>query len=83
VEICCLKELCFDENDPPIACQCNVTVQVYLHLPCGGSCGFSNADGLFDDADCRTPAPRGFYSDGVDVYYWDPPTLSLSYIGPC
>jgi hypothetical protein len=84
VEICCAKELCFDANDPNDACICNVSVIVYLHIPCGGGfCSLGTADGIFNDERCGDPAARGFYSDGVDVYYWDPGSLILSYTGPC
>jgi hypothetical protein len=83
VELCCLKEFCFDDNDPGRACECNVSVQVYLHIPCSSDCSLSTADGIFDDANCRTPAAQGFYTDSVDVYYWDPNQPSLSYYGPC
>jgi hypothetical protein len=83
VELCCLKEFCYDANDPADACACNVSVPVYLHIPCSSNCDLSLADGLFDDERCGSPAARGFYSDSVDVYYWDPGTLLLSYLGPC
>lgn len=78
---CCYIELCFG-NDCSEACSCNDVRGVYLHIPCGNwLCRLSNADGIFTDDFCTSPAQGGFYSDANDCYYWDGSTLS--YQGPC
>ena len=77
---CCLRELC-SGSDCTDACACFNVVEVYLHLPCGGDCILSNADGIFRDSRCGIPAKVGSYSDGTDCYDWDGSTLS--YQGPC
>jgi hypothetical protein len=78
---CCFVELCYDANECAEACACNIFKPYYLHLPCGGDCRLSNADGIFDDSRCSVPAEAGFYSDGTDCWYWD--TTNLTYQGPC
>ena len=78
---CCFVEVCVSDECTN-ACACIEVIGVYLHLPCGGDCILSNADGVFQDSRCGIPEKAGLYfSDGADCYYWDGSTLS--YQGPC
>ena len=79
---CCFVELCYDANECGEACACNIRKSYYLHLPCGGTCDLSNADGIFDDERCSIQAAEGFYSNGSDCWYWDG-SSTLAYNGPC
>jgi hypothetical protein len=80
---CCKVDLCFDRFDCKGACGCRVIVSVYLSIPCNTDpCELAYATGIFTKPDCKTPAPKGFYSDGVDCYEWDG-TSSLTPQGPC
>ena len=79
---CCLVELCYDPDSCRGACECNLVRPYYLSIACETDpCRLGNASGIFDDDLCSTPAPDGYYSDGIDCYSW----LSgvLTYDGPC
>jgi hypothetical protein len=75
---CCPTELCYDKRDCNGACQCNDTSLFYLHLPCGGDCFLSNADGIFLDDLCTSPMDPAYFVDGKgECWYWDGSTLTF------
>jgi len=80
---CCAALLCYGKRDCGDACQCLEQSNVFLHLPCGGDCVLSNADGIFEDSECETPAPEGYYVDANnECWYWDG-SSSLSFNSNC
>lgn len=79
---CCFVELCYSDRDCAGACQCTEVLPVYLHQPCQNDpCELAYADGIFEEGGCTAPAVAGYYSSGVDCYYWD--GSALSYQGSC
>jgi hypothetical protein len=80
---CCPAELCFSKRDCTDACLCNDVQPYFLHLPCGGDCLLSNADGIFTDSDCLELADAGYYVDSsAECWYWDG-SSSLSFDTNC
>jgi hypothetical protein len=78
---CCFVELCFGD-DCTSSCTCNEIRAVYLSICKDARCELANATGIFENADCTTPAQTGAYTDGTNnCYYWDGSSLVL--IGPC
>ena len=81
---CCFVELCYSDRDCSAACLCDFTIPVYLHITCiDDTCTLDNADGIFEDPGCSTPAVEGYYSSGTDCWYWKATDLTLTYQGPC
>ena len=79
---CCEVVLCYDAASCVKACSCNITVNVYLSIPCNTDpCELAYATGIFVDTGCRTPAAQGYYSDGTTCYTWI--GGNLSYSGTC
>jgi hypothetical protein len=80
---CCPADLCYSRDDCRDACQCNDVQPYYLHLPCGGDCLLSNADGIFTDNECLELAAAGYYVDSsAECWYWDG-SSSLSFDTNC
>ena len=80
---CCVVELCYGSDDCSQACTCREPANYYISILCSTDpCIMANALGIYLDDRCGTPAPAGYYSDGVDCYYWDG-SSSLSYGGGC
>jgi len=76
-DTCCFVELCYSPDDCATSCSCNRPEPFYLHLPCKNDpCTMAYADGIYFDDLCTTLAEIGYYSDGVDCYYWDQSTLT-------
>ena len=68
---CCFTQLCYSDADCVTACQCNDIRDVYLHKCLDAPCRLGNAFGIYDDKNCTVPSAAGYYSDGVECYYWD------------
>jgi hypothetical protein len=80
---CCPADLCYSRDGCRDACQCNDVQTYYLHLPCGGDCLLSNADGIFTDNECLELAAAGYYVDSsAECWYWDG-SSSLSFDTNC
>jgi hypothetical protein len=80
---CCPADLCNSRDSCRDACQCNDVQTYYLHLPCGGDCLLSNADGIFTDSECLELAAAGYYVDSsAECWYWDG-SSSLSFDTNC
>lgn len=78
-DTCCFVELCYSPDDCTASCQCNRPEPFYLHLPCKDDpCTMAYADGIYFDDLCTIPAEVGYYSDGVECYFWDQSTLSYN-----
>ena len=80
---CCMVELCYGQDECAQACTCREPANYYISILCSTDpCIMANALGIYLDDRCGTTAPAGYYSDGVDCYYWDG-SSSLSNQGPC
>ena len=78
-DTCCFVELCYSPDDCTASCSCNRPEPFYLHLPCKNDpCTMAYADGIYFDDLCTIPGEVGYYSDGVECYFWDQSTLSYN-----